>query len=132
MVKDWLHSFMKETKCPVCKGKRLNPQALSVRVGNKNISEFTALSVVNAKQFISSLSLDVEKAKIADLVIKEIDNRLSFLHNVGLDYLTLRVHCPVVRHRESDLLPRSDQGFPVSCMSWMSHPSVCIKEIIPS
>ena len=89
MVKDWLHSFMKETKCPVCKGKRLNPQALSVRVGNKNISEFTALSVVNAKHFISSLSLDVEKAKIADLVIKEIDNRLSFLHNVGLDYLTL-------------------------------------------
>lgn len=89
MVKDWLHSFMKETKCPVCKGKRLNPQALSVRVGNKNISEFTALSVVNAKQFISGLSLDVEKAKIADLVIKEIDNRLSFLHNVGLDYLTL-------------------------------------------
>ena len=89
MVKDWLHSFMKETQCPVCKGKRLNPQALSVRVGERNISEFTSLSVVNAKQFIQDLTLDTEKAKIADLVIKEIDSRLSFLHNVGLDYLTL-------------------------------------------
>ena len=89
MVKDWLHSFMKETQCPVCKGKRLNPQALSVRVGQRNISEFTSLSVVNAKQFIQDLTLDTEKAKIADLVIKEIDSRLSFLHNVGLDYLTL-------------------------------------------
>lgn len=89
MVKDWLHSFMKETQCPVCKGKRLNPQALSVRVGDRNISEFTSLSVVNAKQFMADLTLDVEKAKIADLVVKEIDNRLSFLHNVGLDYLTL-------------------------------------------
>ena len=89
MVKDWLHSFMKETQCPVCKGKRLNPQALSVRVGERNISEFTSSSVVNAKQFIQDLTLDTEKAKIADLVIKEIDSRLSFLHNVGLDYLTL-------------------------------------------
>lgn len=89
MVKDWLHSFMKETQCPVCKGKRLNPQALSVRVGERNISEFTSLSVVNAKQFIQDLTLDTEKAKIADLIIKEIDSRLSFLHNVGLDYLTL-------------------------------------------
>ena len=89
MVKDWLHSFMKETKCPVCKGRRLNPQALSVRVGNANIAEFTEKSVVSAKQFLSELKLDVEKAKIADLVVKEIDNRLTFLHNVGLDYLTL-------------------------------------------
>ena len=89
MVKDWLHSFMKETQCPVCKGRRLNPQALSVRVGNANIAEFTEKSVVSAKQFLSELKLDVEKAKIADLVVKEIDNRLTFLHNVGLDYLTL-------------------------------------------
>ena len=89
MVKDWLHSFMKETQCPVCKGRRLNPQALSVRVGNANIAEFTEKSVVGAKQFLSELKLDVEKAKIADLVVKEIDNRLTFLHNVGLDYLTL-------------------------------------------
>ena len=89
MVKDWLHSFMKETQCPVCKGRRLNPQALSVRVGNANIAEFTEKSVVSAKQFLSELKLDVEKAKIADLVVKEIDNRLTVLHNVGLDYLTL-------------------------------------------
>ncbi|MGM9942368.1 MAG: excinuclease ABC subunit UvrA [Bulleidia sp.] len=89
MVKDWLHSFMKESPCPVCKGKRLNPQALSVRVGGKNIAGFTALSVIGAKEYLEHLKLDEQKAKIADLVVKEIDNRLSFLHNVGLDYLTL-------------------------------------------
>ena len=89
MVKDWLHSFMRESTCPVCKGNRLNQQALSVRVGGKNIAEFTAMSVVQALDFIHDLKLDEEKKKIAELVLKEIDSRLTFLKNVGLDYLTL-------------------------------------------
>lgn len=89
MIKDWLHSFMKENTCPVCKGRRLNEQALSVRVGDKNIAEFTEMSVTQAIDFVENLELDTEKRKIADLVLKEIDNRLKFLKNVGLDYLTL-------------------------------------------
>ncbi len=89
MVKDWLHSFMIETECPVCKGKRLNEQALSVRVGERNISEFTALSVSKAMEYIDHLKLDEEKTKIAEMVLKEIRNRLEFLKNVGLEYLTL-------------------------------------------
>lgn len=89
MVKDWLHSFMKENTCPLCKGKRLNEQALAVRVGNKNIAHFTEMSVAQAIDFVENLELDTEKRKIADLVLKEIVNRLKFLKNVGLDYLTL-------------------------------------------
>jgi excinuclease ABC subunit A len=89
MSRDWYHSFMVESECPKCHGRRLNEQALSVRVGNKNISEFTAMSVTKALQWIKDLKLDEEKKQIADLVLKEITNRLEFLQNVGLDYLTL-------------------------------------------
>lgn len=89
MFKDWYHSFMIETPCPKCHGKRLNEQALAVRVGTKNISEFTELSVVKALDYIDTLKLDEEKTKIADMILKEIRSRLEFLKNVGLEYLTL-------------------------------------------
>ena len=89
MSRDWYHSFMIESECPKCHGARLNEQALSVRVGDKNITEFTSMSVDKALKWIHALKLDKEKAQIADLVLKEITNRLEFLQNVGLDYLTL-------------------------------------------
>lgn len=89
MFKDWYHSFMIETPCPKCHGKRLNEQALAVKVGSKNISEFTELSVVKALDYIDTLKLDEEKTKIADMILKEIRSRLEFLKNVGLEYLTL-------------------------------------------
>ena len=87
--KDWYHSFMVESACPTCSGKRLNEQALSVRVGDKNIAEFTEMSVKDANAWMDALKLDEEKTKIAEMVLKEIESRLHFLSNVGLDYLTL-------------------------------------------
>ncbi len=87
--KDWYHSFMAESTCPRCGGRRLNPQALSVRVGDRNIMQFTALSVTAALEWLDGLELNEEQAKIAELVLKEIGNRLHFLKDVGLDYLTL-------------------------------------------
>ena len=89
MSKEWYHSFMIESPCPKCGGRRLNEQALSVRVGDKNINEFTKQSVVRALEWIADLKLDAEKTQIADLVLKEIRNRLQFLKDVGLEYLTL-------------------------------------------
>ncbi|MBR4163516.1 MAG: excinuclease ABC subunit UvrA [Solobacterium sp.] len=89
MSKDWYHSFMVESPCPKCGGKRLNEQALSVMVGDKDICAFTEQSVVHALTWIDELKLDAEKTKIADLVLKEIRSRLQFLKDVGLEYLTL-------------------------------------------
>ena len=89
MSKDWYHSFMIESKCPTCCGKRLNEQALSVRVGDRNIIEFTEQSVVNAMDWLEKTELTETQAKIAEQVIKEIGSRLRFLKDVGLDYLTL-------------------------------------------
>ena len=87
--KDWYHSFMQESPCPKCKGKRLNEEALCVRVGDKNIAQFTEQSVKQAITWLDTLQLDVEKKKIAEMVLKEIESRLHFLNNVGLEYLTL-------------------------------------------
>ena len=87
--KDYYHSYMVESPCPKCHGQRLNEQALCVRVGDKNIAEFTQMSVTAALDWLDHLELDEEKTKIAALVLKEIRSRLQFLKNVGLDYLTL-------------------------------------------
>ena len=87
--KDWYHSFMVESTCPKCGGKRLNEQALSVMVSDKNIMEYTALSVTNALNWVNELQLSETQAKIAEMVLKEIRERLQFLKDVGLEYLTL-------------------------------------------
>ncbi len=85
----WYQTFLSEQTCDKCEGKRLNEQALSVRVGNENIYDWTAQSVDEALVFMENLKLDKTKAQIAELVTKEIQDRLSFLKNVGLGYLTL-------------------------------------------
>ena len=87
--KDWYHSFMMESTCPKCGGKRLNEQALAVRVEDKNIMQFTEQSVTQALGWVNDLKLSETQAKIAELVLKEIRSRLNFLKDVGLDYLTL-------------------------------------------
>ena len=89
MSKDWYHSFMVETVCPACSGQRLNEAALSVRVDDLNIIGFTSMSVEKALLWCNDVHLSESQAKIADLVMKEIRSRLSFLKNVGLEYLTL-------------------------------------------
>lgn len=80
---------MDECNCPECNGKRLNKSALAVTIGGKNIIEFTELSIRKAIEFIDSLELTEKQHMIADMIIKEIRQRLSFLASVGLDYLTL-------------------------------------------
>lgn len=80
---------MDERNCPECNGKRLNKSALAVTIGGKNIIEFTELSINKEIEFIDSLELTEKQHMIADTIIKEIRQRLSFLASVGLDYLTL-------------------------------------------
>ena len=80
---------MSEHICPTCKGRRLNDQVLSVRVGGLNIAEFTEQSIGDALHFIQNIKLTDYEMNIARLVVKEINDRLTFLNNVGLGYLTL-------------------------------------------
>lgn len=87
--REWYASFMSESVCTTCHGSRLNEQALAVKVQGKNISEFTAQSIGEALVFMDNLELTEMKAKIAELIIQEIVNRLTFLKDVGLEYLTL-------------------------------------------
>lgn len=87
--KEWYASFTSEHTCPTCKGRRLNDQVLSVRVGGLNIAEFTEQSIGDALHFIQNIKLTDYEMNIARLVVKEINDRLTFLNNVGLGYLTL-------------------------------------------
>ncbi|HKL61414.1 MAG TPA: excinuclease ABC subunit UvrA, partial [Acholeplasma sp.] len=88
-IRDWIEGFMSEKTCPVCHGQRLNTSALSVRVGNINIATLTDKSIEDSIAFFEHLSLSQTDDLIAHNIILEIKSRLSFLHDVGLDYLTL-------------------------------------------
>ena len=89
MMRTWYGSYITDVPCKKCGGKRLNEQALSVRINGLNIHEMTTLSIINMKNFLENLDLDPTKKEISRLLLKEIINRLSFLVNVGLGYLTL-------------------------------------------
>ena len=88
-IRDWLENYMVEYTCDTCHGARLNDSVLCVKVGNKNIYEMTRMSIKEMLKFLKELKLSEEKAAIAELVLKEINSRLEFLSNVGLEYLTL-------------------------------------------
>ena len=87
--KEYYGSYMKETTCSSCNGRRLSETILSVKIGGKNIHEFTEMSVLQAIDFVNNLELTPLQQKIGNLILKEIKLRLEFLKNVGLDYLTL-------------------------------------------
>lgn len=80
---------MTELTCKTCHGYRLNPQALSVKVNGKHIGELSEMAINNALSFVEKLTLSEQEKMIAKPIVKEVDDRLSFLRNVGLDYLTL-------------------------------------------
>lgn len=84
-----IEKYMSTKPCPACKGARLKPEVLAVTVGGKSIAQVTALSIGEALTFFSQLSLTKREEMIAQQVLKEIKNRLQFLLDVGLDYLTL-------------------------------------------
>ena len=88
-VREELEKFMNVMPCPTCDGARLKKEALFVRIGGKNIREVTAFSIVDALAFFDGLALTEKEAKIARRILKEIRERLHFLVNVGLDYLSL-------------------------------------------
>lgn len=88
-MKEWMGKFMTVHKCEACHGKRLRPEVLAVTVGGKNIAELSDLPVRDALSFVENLELSEKDMLIARQIVKEIKERLSFLVNVGLDYLTL-------------------------------------------
>ncbi len=87
--RNYYSTFMSNKECPQCFGKRLNYKALAVRVGDFNIYEFCNNNIKKALDIVNDLKLDESDAKIANLVLKEITNRLQFLFDVGLSYLAL-------------------------------------------
>ena len=88
-IRDWIENFMTELPCPTCHGSRLNDSVLAVLINEKNIYELTKMSIKKLRDFLENLTLTKEQEKIAELLLKEILNRLNFLLNVGLEYLTL-------------------------------------------
>ncbi|MCL6592663.1 MAG: excinuclease ABC subunit UvrA [Alicyclobacillus sp.] len=88
-IREFIEGFMAARACPACDGRRLRPEALAVQVGGRNIAEVTELTVQEALAFFAGLSLTDKEATIARLVLREIQARLGFLRDVGLDYLTL-------------------------------------------
>ncbi|MEG0693226.1 MAG: excinuclease ABC subunit UvrA, partial [Oscillospiraceae bacterium] len=88
-IRDEIAQCMSTNLCPDCNGERLKKEILSVTVGNKNISDLCKFSITEAHEFIKGLELSSRDAMIAAQIVKEINERLSFLESVGLDYLTL-------------------------------------------
>lgn len=87
--RDRYEAFMRQTPCPACKGARLKDEILAVTLGGLNIAQLCALSISDCAQFIGKLSLSAREKKIAERVLKEVNARLGFLLDVGLDYLSL-------------------------------------------
>lgn len=88
-IREWLDNYMMELECPICHGARLKESVLNVLINKKNIYEMTQMSIGKLLDFIKNLKLNKEQQEISNLIIKEIINRLEFLKNVGLDYITL-------------------------------------------
>ncbi len=88
-IREWLENYMVEYECDTCHGARLKEEVLSVKIDGKNIYEVTCMSIKELLKSYKSLKLTEEQKQIANLVLKEINERLTFLSNVGLEYLTL-------------------------------------------
>ena len=88
-IKEMISGFMSIKPCPGCKGRRLRPESLAVFIGGKNINEISEMSIRETRKFFSNLKFNDTEKKIASEILKEVQGRLDFLKNVGLDYLTL-------------------------------------------
>ena len=88
-MRDFYEMYMTNSHCPACNGARLKPEILSIKVGDKNINELTEMSIRKIKEYLNGLKLNKTQAMISELILKEIDQRLQFLIDVGLEYLTL-------------------------------------------
>lgn len=88
-IREWLEKYMIESTCPKCNGARLNKNVLNVFINDYNINDITNMSIIDCFNFFKTINLTNEEKEISKLIIDEIINRLNFLINVGLDYLTL-------------------------------------------
>ncbi len=88
-MKVYYEQFMSSNPCPVCQGARLKKESLAVTVGDRNLSELSRLQIGGARSFLAGLRLTARETAIAERILKEIDARLGFLVDVGLDYITL-------------------------------------------
>ena len=88
-MRDFYEYYMSESDCPECKGARLKKESLAVRIGSKNIKELTDMPVNEIKKYINSLKFTPKEEMISNQIIKELNKRLQFLMDVGLEYLTL-------------------------------------------
>jgi len=89
MIREWLSGYMSEQECPVCRGARLKPEALAVKVGPFSIMDLTCMAIGRLQGELAAINFVPQEQLIAARVIKEIDERLTFLVNVGLGYLSL-------------------------------------------
>jgi excinuclease ABC subunit A len=105
-MRDKYEGYMRDVPCPVCHGTRLKPEILAVKLSGRSIADVTNLSIGEASEWLGALELAERERAIADRVLKEIQARLSFLVDVGLDYLSAR-------------------GWSASCTSWTSRRSAC-------
>ena len=88
-MRDFYEMYMSDMECPECHGARLKPEVLAVKVGDKNINDLTAMSIDKIKTYLNSLVLNKNDQMIAEQILRELNKRLQFLIDVGLDYLTL-------------------------------------------
>ena len=127
-VREDLLGYMSTSSCPSCNGSRLREAARHVFIEQTTLPDVVRLAVGKAHSYFSELSLPGSKGEIADKILKEIRDRLQFLVNVGLEYLTLERSakpCPVVRRNVSIWPARSARAWSASCTYWMSLPSAC-------
>ncbi len=108
-ARDYYRKYFREAACDVCGGRRLRPESLAVRVAARSIAEATALTVQQAAQHFASLSLTGQQKTIAEGALREISSRLSFLLNVGLDYLTLDRSGPTLSGGEAQRIRLASQ-----------------------
>ena len=88
-MRNFYELYMTNSECPTCHGARLKKEILSIKIQDKNINEVTDMSIRELKKFLNDLELNDKEKMISDMILKEIDKRLQFLIDVGLDYLTL-------------------------------------------
>ena len=120
-TREMMSKYMTELPCETCHGKRLSKEALSVYVGDYNIGEVVEYSIKNALYYFENLKLSDQDKSIADQILKEIISRLSFLNNVGLEYLTL--------DRSSELYLEGSTTYSFSNTNWftINRSTVCFR-----
>ncbi len=109
IIRQWLEGYMVEQECSVCHGARLNESVLNIFIDDKNIYDVCNLSIKKLYEFISNLKLTQEEKKITEIIIKDIKDRLSFLINVGLEYLTLNRSASTLSGGESQRIRLATQ-----------------------